>query len=506
MVRWCWVAVAVVLTGLSGLIGLVGPTGVSSASAADLATVTYVRPVPGEVVRSFEAPLIRWGPGHRGVDLAAEVGEEVRAAADGEVVFAGTVAGQRWVTLEHAGGVRTSYGPLRDLAVAAGRWVRADQRVGTVAGGHHASRTVLHWGARVGAAYVDPLLLLEVGRWRPALVGPGGTEVTDLPDLPSYAPWKGRRGLGGILSWVERSPEAEHPGWSLAPNPNHVIGVAGLSSWTGRVPIDLTHLGYASPDISYLSYAGRRHAQGPPEPDDPYRDQVPYGPEDTWTGVHEAAVKLREQLRAQWARSPGQAVDLVGHSMGGVVVTYYLLTMHDPADPTLPPIGHAVTIASPLQGADAASALRDATRSLLVHGLIRGGAELLDEPVPAPDDQAIRDLALGSDTVEDIAEGWARANADRWAGPLATGTQVLTLGGSLDVIVPEHRSDLPRAPHVVLPGSHDGVRLTEASRQAVRAFLADDPVPGGAGGFEHYASYLVGWSERGLGRLLGSLP
>lgn len=476
-----------------------------ASAAGEHRGVSYQRPVPGELVRSFEPPRTRWGPGHRGVDLAARSGGAVRAAADGAVAFAGSVARQRWVTVSHADGVRTSYGPLREVAVRAGQRVRAGQALGSVAGGHHPSRTVLHWSARRGSAYIDPMSLLGAGRWRPALVGPGGTEVVDLPDLRSYAPWTGRRGLGGAIGLVEGSPVAEHAGWSLAPNPNHVIGVAGLSSFTGRVPLDLTHLGYAPADTTYLSYAGRLGQHGPPDPDDPYRDQRPYGPQDTWTGVHEAAEKLRDQLRAQWSRSPGQAVDLVGHSMGGVVVAYYLLTMHDPADPTLPPVGHAVTIASPLEGSDAATGALAAARSIVAHAAIRAGADLLGEPIPHPDDQAPRDLALGSRIVEDIADGWSHANADRWAGPLANGTQVLTLGGSRDVIVPEHRSDLPGAAHVVLPGGHDRVRLTEASRQVVRAFLADDPVPGRAGGLGHVLSYPLGWAEVSLGRTVDAV-
>lgn len=466
----------------------------------------FERPVPGEVTRAFDPPRTLWGPGHRGVDLAAPVGSVVRSAGAGTVRFAGTVAGTRWVTVAHRGALVTTYGPIAELAVAAGARVRAGQRLGTVAGGHDPARPVLHWSARLAGAYLDPLSLLDDARWVPTLIGPGGTEVTDLPDLPSYDPWQGRRGIAGWLGFVEGSPEAQHAGWSLAPNPNHVLGVAGLSSWSGRLPLDLTHLGFAPADVTYLSYAGREDVVGPLDPDDPHRDQVPYGPGDTWDGVHEAAEELREQLRAQWAREPGRAVDLVGHSMGGVVIAYYLLTMHDPADPTLPPIGHAVTVASPLEGSDLASAGVDAVRSHLVHALLRVSADRLDEPVPDVDDQAVQDLTVGSPIADRIAQAWDDARADVWSSPLATGTQVLTLGGSQDVVVPERRSDLPGAPHVVLPGGHDAVRLTEASRQVVRAFLADDPLPGHDGGAGHWLSYPVGWTERALGSALGALP
>ncbi|MGH3441091.1 MAG: hypothetical protein ACRDUY_03425, partial [Nitriliruptorales bacterium] len=68
----------------------------------------YVAPVPGRVVEAFEAASAPWGPGHRGVDLLALPGEQVVAAGDGRVTFAGLVAGEHWLTVLHAGGLRTS--------------------------------------------------------------------------------------------------------------------------------------------------------------------------------------------------------------------------------------------------------------------------------------------------------------------------------------------------------------------------------------------------------------
>src|SRR5262249_19725721 len=61
------------------------------------------------VVRGFHPPALRYGPGHRGVDLAAAAGEPVLAAGAGTVVFAGVVAGRGVVSLSHPGGLRTTY-------------------------------------------------------------------------------------------------------------------------------------------------------------------------------------------------------------------------------------------------------------------------------------------------------------------------------------------------------------------------------------------------------------
>lgn len=139
----------------------------------------FAWPLPGspEVVRSFEKPVHRFGPGHRGVDLAAVAGTPVLAAGAGTVVFAGQVAGRGVVSVEHRGGLRTTYEPVSP-SVAAGDLVVRGQQIGTVAPGHVGcpAAACLHWGARRGMDYLDPLGLLALGRVRllPWADGPGG--------------------------------------------------------------------------------------------------------------------------------------------------------------------------------------------------------------------------------------------------------------------------------------------------------------------------------------------
>ena len=59
----------------------------------------WLRPVDGAVVHPFDEPATVYGPGHRGADLAAPPGTPVRAANDGVVSFAGSVAGTLHVTV-----------------------------------------------------------------------------------------------------------------------------------------------------------------------------------------------------------------------------------------------------------------------------------------------------------------------------------------------------------------------------------------------------------------------
>lgn len=117
------------------------------------------------VTRGFDAPAPNWTRGHRGVDLAGSTGQTVFASAGGTVVFAGELAGRPLVSVQHPGGLRTSYEPVRP-AVRAGQRVEAGTALGVLLDGHAGCpvRACLHWGAMWGPAsradYVDPLALL----------------------------------------------------------------------------------------------------------------------------------------------------------------------------------------------------------------------------------------------------------------------------------------------------------------------------------------------------------
>src|SRR5918997_1221263 len=81
------------------------------------------------VVRAFQAPALPYGPGHRGVDLAAVPGAPVLAAGAGTVVFAGTVASRGVVSVDHSGGLRTTYEPVSP-SVSAGDHVARGEQIG----------------------------------------------------------------------------------------------------------------------------------------------------------------------------------------------------------------------------------------------------------------------------------------------------------------------------------------------------------------------------------------
>jgi murein DD-endopeptidase MepM/ murein hydrolase activator NlpD len=120
----------------------------------------WLRPVDGPVVRPFQPPKTRYGPGHLGVDFRAAPGTPVRAAGPGTVVFAGAVGPTLHVVVLHSGNRRTSYSFLASVHARRGDVVAAGTIVGTAGGrGEEHDGSVVHFGLRIGGTYVDPMQL-----------------------------------------------------------------------------------------------------------------------------------------------------------------------------------------------------------------------------------------------------------------------------------------------------------------------------------------------------------
>ncbi len=134
-------------------------------------------PVVGPVIRGFDPPSSPYGAGHRGIDIATPFGTPVRAAAPGTVSFAGKVAGQLFVTVNHGGGLASTCSWLSSILVRKGAVVVAGDVLGLSGSGHPGSLVPhLHFGVKLGGVYVDPLQYLT----SPSVV-----------DLIRLAPWEG---------------------------------------------------------------------------------------------------------------------------------------------------------------------------------------------------------------------------------------------------------------------------------------------------------------------------
>lgn len=149
------------------LLGAAFSLGIGSAAPVGAATWAWPLPGPPAVVRPFLPPATPYGPGHRGVDLAAPPGATVLAAGAGVVGYAGPLAGRGVVTVLHDGGLRTTYEPVTAL-VRSGQPVGLGQPLGQLVAGHPGCPTAacLHWGLIRGETYLDPLSLLGFGRVR----------------------------------------------------------------------------------------------------------------------------------------------------------------------------------------------------------------------------------------------------------------------------------------------------------------------------------------------------
>lgn len=180
-----------------------------------------------EVVTGFAPPATSYGAGHRGVDLAGTTGQPVRAALDGEVTFAGLLAGRGVVVVSH-GATRTTYEPV-EPTVRVGDRVRSGEVLGRLAwfGSHCWPAACLHWGLLRGDTYLDPLTLVGSGPVRllplagatpPVLSAPTVTQLTGgllgAAGSPAAGPVDGQASSRGLprSSWPVPSPGPRHVG------------------------------------------------------------------------------------------------------------------------------------------------------------------------------------------------------------------------------------------------------------------------------------------------------
>ncbi|MFB0835199.1 M23 family metallopeptidase [Arthrobacter halodurans] len=112
-------------------------------------------PAP-RVLEPFDPPERRWLAGHRGVDLGAARGDPLRAPAAGVIAFAGVVVDRPVVTIDHGGGLLSSFEPAV-AALARGAVVADGGVFAEVGAGGHCSGRCVHWGVRLDGVYIDPL-------------------------------------------------------------------------------------------------------------------------------------------------------------------------------------------------------------------------------------------------------------------------------------------------------------------------------------------------------------
>ncbi|ODT41561.1 MAG: peptidase M23 [Microbacterium sp. SCN 70-200] len=143
-----------------GIRGSASGDGIHSSSAVAGVGSAWQWPIaPPRIVAPFVAPAHEYGPGHRGIDLAAPEGSDVHSPAPGVVAFAGSVAGRGVITVDHGDGLVSTFEPVVP-GLAIGTVVDAGAVVGTVASGGHTPADAVHFGVREYGEYINPMLLL----------------------------------------------------------------------------------------------------------------------------------------------------------------------------------------------------------------------------------------------------------------------------------------------------------------------------------------------------------
>jgi len=100
----------------------------------------------------------------KGIDIRSEIGDSVLAAANGEVVFAGS--GLRGygnlIIIQHTDDILTAYAYTREILVKEKQVVKTGDRIATVGTSGKSKSSVLHFEVRQNGKPLDPLIYLPM--------------------------------------------------------------------------------------------------------------------------------------------------------------------------------------------------------------------------------------------------------------------------------------------------------------------------------------------------------
>lgn len=100
----------------------------------------------------------RWGRNHYGLDISAKIGTEVRAAAQGKVIYVGQLGGYgNLVLIKHKKDFYTAYAHNSKFKVKKGKKVKQGQVVALSGNTGKSTGPHIHFEIRKGADPQDPL-------------------------------------------------------------------------------------------------------------------------------------------------------------------------------------------------------------------------------------------------------------------------------------------------------------------------------------------------------------
>ena len=136
------------------------PKPATSPSQAPAGNHDFIWPVSGTPIKGFGAGAD--GQRNDGVNIAVPEGADVKAAAGGEVVYAGNeLAGfGNLILIRHPGGWVSAYAYSASMAVKEGDVVKQGQTIASAGATGNAGTPQVHFELRKGKQPVDPALYL----------------------------------------------------------------------------------------------------------------------------------------------------------------------------------------------------------------------------------------------------------------------------------------------------------------------------------------------------------
>lgn len=120
----------------------------------------FIWPVKGKVISEFGSKV--GGEYNDGINIAAQQGEPIVAAADGEVVYSGNeLRGYgNMIIVRHDNGLMTAYAHADRILVSKGERVKQGVTIATVGKSGGVEQTQVHFGVRKDKQPIDPMTVL----------------------------------------------------------------------------------------------------------------------------------------------------------------------------------------------------------------------------------------------------------------------------------------------------------------------------------------------------------